>query len=431
MILSHITATVILLVAISLPAFLYANNSDCDTDTDTGFCSANNQVVEYNVEHRTRPHPHIKILNHRVRATSAKFRSLSSRNLDVWYDNGTPEGTEQAKLTPGMMTATSAYEGNSFFVTVQGNKSHVLNRFTITKERVLYPIYDPEFPADEDTLEHNRREEEFGDEYLRRTGRAWRHYYGPDGPRPPPILFMWPADNVGDVHRVTSNQTYWKCMDSQEACQTSESKITLELEVVSREPRAFIISQFLSDYEAEQIIETAKPKLHNSTVGNRLGGGTRSSSTRTSSNAWISRSTAPFYDSLYRRAADLLRVDEAILYSAHNVEDIQVVHYINGQRYESHYDWGVAGYPESRYITLLMYLTDMPSPTAGGETSFPKGADGLGFKVMPKKGDAVLFYNLLEDGNGDDLALHAALPALEGEKWLANFWVWDSARHHH
>jgi len=31
------------------------------------------------------------------------------------------------------------------------------------------------------------------------------------------------------------------------------------------------------------------------------------------------------------------------------------------------------------------------------------GADGLGFKVEPKKGSAVLFYNLLEDGNGDDL----------------------------
>jgi len=27
----------------------------------------------------------------------------------------------------------------------------------------------------------------------------------------------------------------------------------------------------------------------------------------------------------------------------------------------------------------------------------------LGFKVEPKKGSAVLFYNLLEDGNGDDL----------------------------
>ena len=65
----------------------------------------------------------------------------------------------------------------------------------------------------------------------------------------------------------------------------------------------------------------------------------------------------------------------------------------------------------------------------GGETAFPKGYDGGGFKVHPGKGSAVLFYNLLEDGNGDDLALHAALP-VEGdhEKILANYWVWDPTR---
>ena len=72
-----------------------------------------------------------------------------------------------------------------------------------------------------------------------------------------------------------------------------------------------------------------------------------------------------------------------------------------------------------------------------------------------------MFYNLLDDGNGDDLSLHAALPVKEGnlilknktllnlvlvpilsyfalpclafltspvwkgEKWLANLWLWD------
>ena len=36
----------------------------------------------------------------------------------------------------------------------------------------------------------------------------------------------------------------------------------------------------------------------------------------------------------------------------------------------------------------------------------------------------MLFYNLLEDGNGDDLSLHASLPTVQGEKWLCNFWIW-------
>ena len=33
--------------------------------------------------------------------------------------------------------------------------------------------------------------------------------------------------------------------------------------------------------------------------------------------------------------------------------------------------------------------------STGGETAFPKGNEGLGFKVRQKKGNAVLFYNLL------------------------------------
>lgn len=108
---------------------------------------------------------------------------------------------------------------------------------------------------------------------------------------------------------------------------------------------------------------------------------------------------------------------------------MQVVHYINGQKYDSHHDWGVSGSPESRFITMLMYLSDQADPEAGGETAFPKGGVGGGIKVKPVKGTAVFFYNLLEDGNGDDLSLHAALPVWRGEKWLANFWIWDPMKH--
>lgn len=48
--------------------------------------------------------------------------------------------------------------------------------------------------------------------------------------------------------------------------------------------------------------------------------------------------------------------------------------------------------------------------------------------VHPGVGNGILFYNILEDGNTDDLALHAALPILEGEKWLCNLWIWDPKR---
>jgi len=284
-----------------------------------------------------------------------------------------------------------------------------------------YVIQDPKKPPPASYLTHLRNEEKFMEEYLNRTGMLWRHYYGPTGPRAPPVLHMWPANEVGELHKVTSYEGLWHCDGEREVCQSKDA-VDMELEVISIAPRAFYIPHFLSDFEADHIIALAKDQVKMSEVGDNEGGGARFSDTRTSRNAWVGRKTSEPCESLYIRAADLLRVDEKLMHSHVNAEDMQVVHYVNGQKYDSHHDWGVSGYPESRLITLLLYLTDMESPSAGGETAFPKGNDGLGFKVEPRKGAAVLFYNLLEDGNGDDLALHAALPVWKGEKWLANFW---------
>ena len=110
------------------------------------------------------------------------------------------------------------------------------------------------------------------------------------------------------------------------------------------------------------------------------------------------------------------------------MEELQVVHYDVGQQYTPHHDFGASGRPHQRMITLLYYLNDQASPNAGGETAFPKANQGQGYKIHAGKGNSVLFYSLLEDGNADDLALHAALPVTKGEKWLANFWVWDPSR---
>ena len=38
---------------------------------------------------------------------------------------------------------------------------------------------------------------------------------------------------------------------------------------------------------------------------------------------------------------------------------------------------------------------------------------------------AVLFYNVLPDGNVDDFSQHGSQPIKEGEKFLANLWVWE------
>lgn len=124
-------------------------------------------------------------------------------------------------------------------------------------------------------------------------------------------------------------------------------------------------------------------------------------------------------------------MDESILVSTSNTEDFQVLHYTVGQKYDNHHDWGqagVKGYSESRYVSMLLYLSSQDDQNTGGETSFPKAIKNHSIHIKPVKGTAVFFYNLLPDGNGDDLAVHAAEPVLTGDKWIANFWVWDPKR---
>ena len=111
-------------------------------------------------------------------------------------------------------------------------------------------------------------------------------------------------------------------------------------------PPPSLIPKFLSDYETDEIIKLARPQIHNSLVGDNDGGGARASDTRTSRNAWVGRKSSKVTETLYVRAAHLLKLDEKLLNSFTNAEDMQVVHYVNGQKYDSHHDWGVSGHPE-------------------------------------------------------------------------------------
>lgn len=160
--------------------------------------------------------------------------------------------------------------------------------------------------------------------------------------------------------------------------------------------------------------------------------------TRTSLNTWLYREHDTIIDAIYRRAADLLRIDEALLRSRSpeehpNIsntrslaEAMQLVHYEVGQQYTAHHDFGYGNAMKTnqpaRFATLLLYLNE---GMEGGETQFPRWRNahtGRGLDVEPVAGKAVLFYSQLPDGNMDDWSLHAALPVRKGEKWLMNLW---------
>jgi len=218
------------------------------------------------------------------------------------------------------------------------------------------------------------------------------------------------------------------------------------LRVISCSPRAFEIDDFLSQTEVDHIMYlTTGMKLHRSTTASgsekdpTAEDGTKD--TRTSLNTWVYREKDAVIDTIYRRAADLLRIDEALLRPRSEdeypemdsrrsiAEALQLVHYDVGQEYTAHHDFGYSKILQkaqpARFATLLLYLNE---GMEGGATQFPRWVNAEtseGLNVEPKVGKAVLFYSQLPDGNMDDWSHHAALPVKKGEKWLMNLWVWD------
>ena len=110
------------------------------------------------------------------------------------------------------------------------------------------------------------------------------------------------------------------------------------------------------------------------------------------------------------------RASELVGMSSENVEPLQIVHYTKGQHFDIHHDAGtlledfkVIGIQPTRIITLFIYLNNLPP--GQGHTEFPLLE---GVSVTPRKGGALLFCNVLENGEIDPRLAHRALP-VEGD----------------
>ena len=179
---------------------------------------------------------------------------------------------------------------------------------------------------------------------------------------------------------------------------------------------------------------------------------------RVSSQTWIERNTDAVTDRIFRRIGRILKVNDNEMHENRSVEALQIVRYsskVNG-KYGRHFDFVPRLQPENRFITVLMYLNDFDNDRFNGRTAFyfeggkhcitkadhnhnhfnniNIGNNDNAFEIHGGSGNAVVFYNLLADGNIDDTAEHAGLPVInresesEIEKWIANLWIWDPVR---
>ena len=187
-------------------------------------------------------------------------------------------------------------------------------------------------------------------------------------------------------------------------------------------PRIFHIPQFLSHEECDRMIQMARPQLKPSTVVDDEHG---------SKNGVLDsrRSSQGMFFQQNPKDSSLRNIEERIAaltgLPIQNGEAIQVLWYPVGAEYQPHYDYfnpstpgGAANLSRGgqRVATLIMYLN---TPEKGGETIFPL----VGVSVIPKKGDALLFYSCTPSGEIDPYTLHGGAPVKGGEKWIATKWI--------
>jgi prolyl 4-hydroxylase len=414
------------------------------------------------------------------RGQAGKFVNMSPERVDLWWDG--PSGPVlNDSLRPWTSGGTSCFPNHKFIFTKPEKPDEVLCRMTIVPDVAVYycdPFLPPyEFHTDArargeqllgggrslDSLSAEDRAHydahvynlEFGEVYKKFTGGSeWLTMY----PKNPPRHKIWRADYFGQEHYVQTLETQFieippaeeiyelsrfdMRRGEDESIALSEYRspglMNITIKALSCAPRAFEIKNFLSDIEVDHILDIVQQKeLERSTTNGHL------SSTRTSTTTWLSRNSDLIVDAVFRRVADALRINEALLRDrdadelenfptrSRINEDLQIVHYDVGQEYQAHHDFSMPKETldvPGRSINLCLYLNNV---IEGGETSFPRWRNaetGESLKVKPEKGKAMIFYMVNPDGNLDDLTQHAALPVIAGEKYFANLWIHDPVR---
>ena len=191
-----------------------------------------------------------------------------------------------------------------------------------------------------------------------------------------------------------------------------------KIEQLSWEPRAYLLHNFLSEEECDHLIQLGTPSLRKSSVVDSKTGGSFDSDVRTSSGTFLSRHQDDVVSAIEKRIAHVTLIPEE------NGESLQILKYVDGQKYEPHTDYfhdkvnADPAHGGQRLATVLMYLT---TPEEGGETVFPHATPKVkgdqwstcakqGLAVKATRGNALLFYGMRPDGSLDVKSTHGSCP---------------------
>lgn len=408
---------------------------------------------------------------------TGKFINLSNVTTALaWESQRTGQRRIMAYLQPWQATTLGTTDNHVFlFLSVdQGADAQVvLTRVQITEYPAAWYAYDPYqirqnptapaflSPPEATMYTHWRQTALYYKAYVRETTRAYLANFL----RPPPIHFMWPAAYFGQEHWTLTKELQFTTLpdvvDKVSTTTTTQRRhnteaddssivlveyrgtkednensdnanvsayLNLTLRVISVAPRVLEIPNFASPTEI----------MHLTQLADQVG----FTDYQSRHEMALERETSLVLDAIYRRVADLLRVDEALLRNRQPTErpdiagsfplteTLRIMKFTAGQSYPEHVDFGnmdriTQPNQPNRFSTLMIYLR---TPTQGGATTFPRFASAHTSKeldVFPDAGNAVLLYNQLPDGNFDDCALYGIKTIEEGELIVAYLFLWD------
>lgn len=327
-------------------------------------------------------------------------------------------------------------------------------------------------PAESKLYEAQRYNLKFATLYKNFTGGSeWLATYPPT--KAPPYHKMWRADYFRQQHVVQTKETHFvehpplvngvkyatKRNEASDSIAFPElrkpGEMNLTLTAVSCAPRAFQIDNFLSDVEADHILEvmqeyketTHAPDMHSHIPKTAAERKEKVNDPET----LVPRFASPIFDAVFRRVADVLQMDEALLRYRDPKEEnpldddiydfgkddwkklspiserMRMIHYVENGTFPHHHDFGYGNLPSTRAINFCLYLNDV---TEGGTTSFPRwrhddSEEQTAMDMKPAKGRALFFYLTTPDNNLDDLSQHAGQSVSLGEKRFNNIWIWN------
>lgn len=182
----------------------------------------------------------------------------------------------------------------------------------------------------------------------------------------------------------------------------------------------YMLDGFMTPDECARMIRLIERNMVDSAVGDTQ----TYSTTRTSKTCLLGVMDDSLIENIDQRIAETIGIHA--LFS----DIIEGQHYSVGQEFKNHYDYFTRGLGMhdkfmknlgNRTWTFMVYLND---DCEGGGTHFPK----IEQTFSPKTGTAVIWNNLLPNGDTNPYSMHAGTPVVKGEKVVITKWFRECAR---